>query len=188
METPPEHFIDTLTRFRIPYVLSNFMSMHLGDPPQLPDGTNSVVSDYRAMIDDIFRFAADRGYRSVGFSGMLGRCADGARRAAALFKKYALYDSSSLMTGASGRPDVPACVRSAARMKTLAVIDHRATAVQFYLAIRGKRTGLGLLAMDSFPEYELFEPRISHIEQDIDAIAQACMSLLSCMIHERTTI
>lgn len=186
METPPEHFIDTLTRFRIPYVLSNFTSIRRGDAPLVKDGVNGVVSDFRSMFADIFAFAASHGYDSLGFSGITTRAHDGKRIIADLFKKSGLHDCSALLPAVNGKNDMTSITAAAKKMKTLAVIEHRSLAVRFYLAMRGIRPGIGLLAMDNFPEYDIFQPQISHIEQDIDGIANGCLTMLTAMINDHT--
>ncbi|MEK6797274.1 MAG: LacI family DNA-binding transcriptional regulator [Spirochaetota bacterium] len=184
METPPEHFIETLTRFRIPYVLSNFTSIRTGDPPLVKNGVNGVVSDFRTMFADIFTFAVQRGYTCLGFSGMTSRAIDAKRIISDLFKKHGMSDCSAHLPTGGGKTDISGILSAAKRAKTLVIIEHRSLAVQFYLDTRGTGAGIGLLAMDNFPEFDIFQPQISHIEQDIDGIATGCLSMLTDMINE----
>ncbi|MBI4977492.1 MAG: LacI family DNA-binding transcriptional regulator [Spirochaetes bacterium] len=184
LERVPEHFAETLTRFGIPYVFSNFTSLAPGTPEQTDNAVNAAVSDFRGMIADVFQFAVQNGYRTIGFQGFLNRIDDASAFISGLCGSHGIHDVSSVLTEyCTGKTDASSILISDSEEKTLLVIENRSFAMKAHRELfTVPQNTIGLIAMDDFPEFSSVVPEISHLAQDTDRMSKECITLLTGMI------
>jgi len=180
-EPVPEAFTAMLSRWRIPFVTSNFeMGRGEGRLQFYGEGTHAVVTDYGGIPAVAASFAVSRGYAGVAFSpGWYPMVHDFDRLVGQAAAAHGLADLREPFAAALQNRKAP---EPSGRL--LLVCDSP-EAVQIAHPWLAPASGkLGLLAFNNYPQFAALDPQVSFLYQDGGAIGRESVRRLLSWIGE----
>lgn len=181
-EPVPESFTAMLSKWRIPYVTSNFEMGPADSRIQFyGDRSNAVVTDYGGIPESVAAFAFSRGYSQVAFSsswfsmvagweGLVGKA----------LASRGMKDRSGDLIASLEKGSAP----DPRGGRLLMVCDAPEAAQRAHPWLAPSRGNLGLLGFNNYPQFAAMDPQVSFIYQDGGAIGRESVRRLLDWIRE----